>query len=276
LELEQTRLQRNLSQISREAMGLAHLQQLSQLANLHEYRKLLDDLYAFLTPLDPGMTIVDAGIGQSDLTRALLVNHTYRTRQRGLPLQQPPLLVGLGRSGDQVQEARQNVRTLQRELSLGKSGSVAALPPLTIAWMRTDWTQALPFKSQSIDRIVCNLSLPFVNSPGATLQEWFRVLHAEGRLVFTTFHPDSDLSPLYRHHLRLAGQDEFGPQAQVVLHYLGRLREAIRHGILHTFDRISLASLLRHSGKQSFRISPIFDGQAFAVIAGKRISSGST
>lgn len=275
LELEQTRLQRNFSQISREAMGLAHLQQLPQLANLHEYRKLLDDLYAFLSPLSPGMAIVDAGIGQSDVTRAMLVNHTYRTRQRGLSLEQPPLLVGLGRSEDQVQQARQNVQTLQRELTTGKSGGVTAIPPLTIAWMRTDWTQALPFRSRSIHRIVCNLSLPFVNSPRVTLQEWFRVLHPEGRLVFTAFHRDTDLSPLYRRHLRLANQDEFGPQSQPVLHYLGRLREAIRHGILHTFDRVSLTSLLRQSGQLSFRIDPIFDGQAFVVIVGKRISSGS-
>jgi len=275
LELEQTRLLRNLSQISREAIGLAHLQQLPQLANLHDYRKLLDDLYVFLTPLDPGMIIVDAGIGQSDVIRAMLVNHAYRTRQQVQRPDQPPLLIGLGRSGDQVHQARQTVQTLQRELASGKSGGVTALSPLTIGWMRTDWTQALPFQSGSIHRIVCNLSLPFVSSPRATLQEWHRVLHPEGRLVFTTFHPGTDLSPLYRRHLRLANQDEFSVQAQAVLHYLGRLREAIRHGILHTFDQHALTSLLRHAGNQSFRLSPIFDGQAFVVIVGKRISSSS-
>jgi SAM-dependent methyltransferase len=275
LELEQTRLQRNLSQISREAIALAHLQQLPQLANLHDYRKLLDDLYAFLSPLEPGMTIVDSGIGQSDVTRALLVNHAYRMRQQGLVPERPPLLIGLGRSKDQVYQARHNVETLQRELISGKTGGVAAFPPLTIGWMRTDWTQALPFASESIHRIVCNLSLSFVGSPRVTLQEWSRVLHPEGRLVFTVFHPGTDLSALYRRHLRLANQDEFSPQAQPVLHYLGRFREAIRHGILHTFTQVSLTSLLRQAGRLSFRVSPIFNGQAFVVIVGKRISASS-
>jgi SAM-dependent methyltransferase len=274
-ELEQTRLHRNLSQISREAIALAHLQQLSQLANLHDYRKLLDDLYAFLTPLEPGITIVDAGIGQSDVTRAMLVNHAYRTRQRGGAPDHPPLLIGLGKSGDQVHQARNTVRTLQKELLAGKSGGVAALPPLTVSWMHTDWTQALPFQSESIHRIVCNLSLSFVSSPRVTIQEWYRVLHPDGRLVFTTFHPGTDLSPLYRRHLRLANQDEFSTQAQPVLHYLGRLREAIRHGIVHTFDQTALASLLRQTGSTTFRINPIFDDQAFVAIVGKRISSSS-
>jgi PAS domain S-box-containing protein len=274
-ELEQTRLHRNLSQISREAMALAHLQQISQLANLHDYRKLLDDLYAFLMPLEPGMTILDAGIGQSDVTRAMLVNHAYRTRQRGVAPERPPLLVGLGKSGDQVYQARNNVQTLQKELLAGKSGGVAALPPLTVSWMRTDWTQALPFQSESVDRIVCNLSLSFVGSPRVTIREWYRVLHPDGRLVFTAFHPGTDLSLLYRRHLRLANQDEFSSQAQPVLHYLGRLREAIRHGILHTFDQAALASLLRQTGSTTFRISPIFDGHAYVAIVGKRISSSS-
>ncbi|HJT18857.1 MAG TPA: PilZ domain-containing protein, partial [Nitrospira sp.] len=274
-ELEQTRLHRNLSQISREAIALAHLQQLSQLANLHDYRKLLDDLYAFLMPLESGMTIIDAGIGQSDVTRAMLVNHAYRTRQRGVAPERPPLLIGLGKSGDQVYQARNSVQTLQKELLAGKSGGVAALPPLTVSWMRTDWTQTLPFQSGSIHRIVCNLSVSFVSSPRVTIQEWYRVLHPDGRLVFTTFHPGTDLSLLYRRHLRLANQDEFSTQAQPVLHYLGRLREAIRHGILHTFDQTALASLLRQTGSPTFRISPIFDGQAFVAIVGKRISSSS-
>ncbi|HEU4684660.1 MAG TPA: PilZ domain-containing protein [Nitrospira sp.] len=275
LELEQTRLHRNVSQISRDAIALAHLQQLPQLANLHDYRKLLDDLYAFLAPLESGMAVVDAGIGQSDVTRAMLVNHAYRTRQRGVTSEPPPLLIGLGRSGDHVQQARHNVQLLQRELMIGKMGGVAALPPLTVTWMRAEWSQALPFQTGSVHRIVCNLSLSFVNSPRSTLMEWHRILHPEGRLVFTTFHPGTDLSQLYRRHLRLANQDEFSPAAQPVLHYLGRLREAIRHGILHTYSQPALTALLGQTGMTTFRISPTFDGQAFVVIVGKQISTSS-
>jgi hypothetical protein len=64
-------------------------------------------------------------------------------------------------------------------------------------------------------------------------------------------------------------QDEFGTEAQVVLHYLGRLREAIRHGLLHTFDRITLSHLLQQSGIAVPHISSVFNGQAFLAIVEK-------
>lgn len=275
LELEQTRLHRNLSQINRDALRLAHLQQLPHLANLHEYRKLLDDLHAFLTPLSPDTIVLDAGVGQSDMTRTILVNHSYWTRQRGQSPEQAPLLIGLGRGMDQLRQARHHTSTLQRELASGKSGGLTSIPAMRCAWMSADWTQSLPFRSQCIHRIVCNFSLSFVNSPHATLREWMRILHPQGRLVFTTFHPDTDLSTLYRRHLRLANVDEFGAQPQGVLHYLGRLHEALRHGILHAFDHNSLASLLRQSGAHPFRINSIFNGQALVAVVGKRISSSS-
>ncbi|MDF0645899.1 MAG: PilZ domain-containing protein [Nitrospira sp.] len=275
LELEQTRLHRNVSQVNRDALGLAHLQQLPHLANVHEYRKLLDDLHVLLTPLSPETIVVDAGLGQSDMTRTILVNHSYWTKQMMQSPEQAPLLIGLGRDADHVRQARHQTVLLQRELAGGKGGGLTSIPAMKCAWMRTDWAQALPFRSQSVHRIVCNLSLSFVNSPHAALRDWIRVLHPQGRLVFTTFHFDTDLSTLYRRHLRLANQDEFGAQPQGVLHYLARLREAIRHGILHTFDHHALASLLRQCGAQPFRISSIFNGQALVAVVGKRISSSS-
>jgi hypothetical protein len=99
------------------------------------------------------------------------------------------------------------------------------------------------------------------------------MLHPQGRLVLTVFHPDTDLSVLYRQHLRRANQDEFSPQAQIVLHYLGRLREAIRYGLLHTFDRSSLTSFLQQAGILTFRILPALDGHALVAVIEKDLSS---
>jgi len=87
--------------------------------------------------------------------------------------------------------------------------------------------------------------------------------------VLTAFHPGTDLSVLYRHHLREANHDEFGPQAQIVLHYLGRLREAIRHGLLHTFDRETLLHFLQQSGIALPRVSSVFNGQVFLAVVEK-------
>jgi len=266
IEMERTRLRHNLSQIAREALRVAHLQ-LSQLGNLHEHWKLLDDLYRLLSPLDPGSMLVDVGVGHGDLVRATMVNQAYRSRQRGWSPERPVQLIGLEHSQDSLTQARQSLRALHRELDSDFGGTLTIHPPLTTEWMRADWTQGLPFKDHSLHRIVCNLSLPFVPSPLVTIRELYRMLHPQGRLVLTVFHPDTDLSVLYRRHLQRANQDEFSPQAQIVLHYLGRLREAIRHGLLHIFDRSSLASFLHQAGILTSRILPAFDGHAlFAVI----------
>jgi PAS domain S-box-containing protein len=275
LEQEYTFLRHDGSQINREALCAGHLAHLPHLGNLHEYRKLLDDLYGLMSPLEPGSALVDAGVGQSDLTRAALINHTYRAGQSSWTGRPAPVMIGVGRSRERVSQSRHAVLVLQRELATGFVGRLSAMPPLAIGWLQADWMNALPFKSGSVSRLVCNLSLPYVPSPLAAVREWHRVLHPDGSLILTAFHPNTDLSPLYRRHLRQANQDEFSVQAQPLLHYFARLREAIRHRILHTFNEDGLAALLRQCGIASFRILPIWDGQALVAIVGKQNSSSS-
>jgi PAS domain S-box-containing protein len=270
LEKERTRLRHNILQISREALRIAHLQQLPQLGNLHEHWKLLDDLYRLVSPLESGSILADMGVGQGDFLRATMVNLAYRSRQRGWNPERPVLVVGLEHSQDSLIQARQNLRALHRELDTDFSGTLTVHPPQTTEWMQADWIQHLPFKDQSLHRVICNLSLTFVPSPLVTIRELYRMLQPQGRLVITVFHPDTDLSVLYRRHIHRANQDEFSPQAHMVLHYLGRLREAIRHGLLHTFDRPSLASFLRQAGIPTPHILPALDGHALFAVIEKR------
>lgn len=274
IEMERTGLRHNLSQITREALRATHLQQLPQLGNLHEHWKLLDDLYRLLSPLEPGSTLVDIGVGQGDFVRAAMVNHAYRSRQRGWSPERPVQVIGLEQAQDSLVQAQQSLHALRRELDADFAGTLTIHPPLTAEWMQADWTQPLPFMDRSIHRIVCNLLLPFVPSPLVTIRELYRILHPQGRLILTVFHPDTDLSVLYRRHLHKANQDEFGPEAHLVLHYLGRLREAIRHGLLHTFDRSSLASFLRQAGILAPRILSGLDGHALFAVIEKDKSAG--
>jgi len=268
IEMERTRLRHNLLQVARDTLRVAYLQ-LSQLGNLHEHWKLLDDLYRQLSPLEPGSMLVDVGVGHGDFVRATMVNQAYRSRQRGWSPERPVHVIGLEDSYDSLTQARQSLHTLHRELDKDFAGTLTTNPPMTTEWMHADWAQDLPFKDQCLHRIVCNLSLPFVPSPLTTIRELYRMLRPQGRLVLTVFHPDTDLSVLYRRHLHRANQDEFSPQAQIVLHHLGRLREAIRHGLLHVFDHPSLTSLLQQAGILTPHILPALNGHVLLAVIEK-------
>ena len=271
IEMEQARLRHNPSHLTREALWFAHLHQLPQLEHLHEYETLLNDLYRLLSPLEPGSKLMDVEVGLGNFVQTTLIQEADRSRQRGENPSHPVHMIGMGRSLNSLTQARRSLRTLQRKLD---SDALTSPRPLTIEWVQANWAESLPFKNDSLHRIACNLSLPFVSSPLAAIRELYRVLHPQGRLVLTVFHPATDLSVLYRRHLQRTNQDNFSPEAEILLHYLGELREAIRQGLLHIFDQQSLASLLLRAGDVTPTILPTLDGQALLAIIEKDKSAG--
>src|SRR4029077_17700251 len=134
IEMERTRLRHNLSQITRQALRITYLQQLPQLGNLHEYWKLLDDLYRLLNPLEPGSVLVDVGVGHGDLLRATMVNQAYRSRQRGWSPARPVRVIGLEDSQDALTQARQSLGALHRELDSDFAGTLISHPPMITDW----------------------------------------------------------------------------------------------------------------------------------------------
>ena len=270
IEMEHARLRHNPSHLTREALWVAHLHQLPQLEHLHEYGKLLNDLYRLLSPLEPGSRLMDVEVGLGDFVQATLAQEPDRSRQRGGNPSYPVHMIGVGRSLDSLTQARHSLRALQRKLDSDVASPLTSLLPLATEWVHANWTESLPFKNDSLHRIACNLSLPFVSSPLSAVRELYRVLHPRGRLVLTIFHPATDLSVLYRRHLQRTNQDDFSPEAEILLHYLGELREAIRQGLLHIFDQQSLASLLLQAGATvTPTILPALDGQALLAIIEK-------
>jgi ubiquinone/menaquinone biosynthesis C-methylase UbiE/pimeloyl-ACP methyl ester carboxylesterase len=273
LEHERIRIHHHVSQATRSALWVAHLAQLPQLGNLPDYWALTNELYRRLLPLEPGMTILDIGCGQSDFARVMLTNQVYRSAHQSGPPVVPLRYIGLDQSHESLKLAQQRMAALAQELPGTLAAAVPTARLLETSWLHTDWNSPLPFINGSMKRILCHLSLSFSPSPLDCLRQTLRVLHQDGTAVVTCFQPHTDLSTLFHRHLRTAGQDELGSSAQIALHYLGRLREAIRHGLLHHYERNELAHLLAHAGAGPIQIFPVLDSQFLLAVVQKAESS---
>jgi hypothetical protein len=58
------------------------------------------------------------------------------------------------------------------------------------------------------------------------------------------------------------------------MHFFGRLREAVRHGVLHSYERNEFARLLIHAGAGPTQIIPILDNQLLLAVVEKGKSTG--
>lgn len=274
LEQERIRIRSHISQATRTALWGAHLAHLPQFENLPDYSALTNELYGRLLPLEPGMTVLDIGCGQGNFARLLLTNQAYRSAHQGGPTSIPLRYIGLDQSHESLRLAEGQTHTFAEELPPTLTAAVPAGQRLATSWTHTDWNAPFPFTDGTIERILCHLSLSFIPSPLYCLRQMLRVLHPDGTAVVTCFQSHTDLSMLFRRHLRAIDCDEFDSPAKIVLHYLGRLREAVCHGLLHTYERDELAGLLAHAGAGSIQFFPVLDNQLLLAIVRKTKSAG--
>jgi len=269
LEQEYIRIRHHVSQATRSALSVAYVAQLPQFGHLPDYWALINELHRRLLPLDHGATVLDIGCGAGDFARAMLTNYVYRSsHQNGTPIL-PLRYIGLDHSHDSLKLAQQQIQTFAQELIGTLKIGVPMRDFVETHWLQTDWTSPLPFIDGCLDRVLCQLALPFAPSPLHCLREALRVLHPEGTAIVTCFQPHTDLSTLFQRHYRAAGLDESNHQVQIVLHFLSRVREAIRHGILHHYERNELASLLSHAGADVTQIYPVLDNQLLLAVVKK-------
>jgi len=73
--------------------------------------------------------LVDVGVGHGDLLQAMMVNQTYRSRQRGWSPERPIHVIGLGHFQDSLTQARQSLRAFNRELDSDFAGTLTVHPP---------------------------------------------------------------------------------------------------------------------------------------------------
>ena len=269
LEHERIRIRYHASQATRSALWGAHLAHLPQLEHLPDYLAMTNDLYRRLLPLEPGMTVLDIGCGQRHFVRLMLTNQAYRSAHHIKRTTLPLRYVGLDQSYESLRLAEQQLHTFAKELPGTLTAAVSIAQLIQPSWMHTDWNVPLPFTNGSIERILCHLSLSFTPSPLHCLRQMLRVLHPDGTAVVTCLQPHTDLSTLFRRHLLAEDHDTFGSPAQIVLHYLGRLREAICHGLLHIYERDELARLLAHAGAGPIQFFSVLDNQLLLAVVRK-------
>lgn len=274
LEHERTRIRYHVSQATRSALWGSHLAHLPQLEHMPSYLTMMDELYGRLLPFEPDMTVLDIGCGQGNFAHLMQTNQAYRSAYQSGRSTVPLHYVGLGQSHESLRLAEQHIQTFARELHGTLTAAVPTTQLIATSWMHTDWNSSLPFTDRSIKRILCHLSLSFTPSPLHCLRQMLRVLHPDGIAVLTCFQPHTDLSALFRRHLRAGDHDELGSPALTVLHYLGRLREAIRHGLLHNYERTELAHLLAHAGAGHSQVFSVLDDQLLLAIVRKTKSAG--
>jgi SAM-dependent methyltransferase len=220
------------------------------------------------------MTVIDVGCGQGDLARVMLTNQAYRSIHQSGPTLSPLHYVGLGQSHESLKTAEHYVQTFVRELTTAFSSALLPAQLVKTEWLWGDWDSPLPLMNGSADRILYHLSLAFAPSPLHALRQALPALRPDGMIIVTCFQPQADLSTLFRRHLQASGLDEFGAPAQIVLHYLGRLREALRHGLLHSFERTDLTRLLAHAGARLIRVDPLLEDHLLIAVVGKAKSAG--
>ena len=274
LEQERVRLRHHVSQAARSALWIAHLAQLPQLGHQPDYWALQNDLYRRLLPIESGMAILDIGCGEGDLARIMLTDQIYRSMYKSGPPEGPFCYIGADYSRESLDLTEQQVHAFAQEPPFQLATGMSADQLLKTSWLHIDWHSPLPLTEGSIQRILCHLSLSFSPSPLHSLRKMLRVLHPDGRAVITVLQPHTDLTTLFHRHLRASAQDQFGTSAQILLHHLGRLREAVRHGLLHSYERNELTRLLAHAGADPIQVVPALGNQVLLAVIRKGKSTG--
>jgi ubiquinone/menaquinone biosynthesis C-methylase UbiE/dienelactone hydrolase len=95
---------------------------------------------------------------------------------------------------DFVREALSAARTKHKTIG---SADLTCKPNLGYVEANLDLNEgsmALPFKGNSVDKILASLFVSYIKKPGLTLNECFRVLKPGGKIVVSSLKPDIDMS----------------------------------------------------------------------------------
>lgn len=244
---------------------LGHFQSVAQ---CRDYVKLLDHVFHALGPITPGQQFLDAGCGNGNAGLYFL-NRLSSTISSGIPyLEKSIQYVGIDVVPDALKRANKAMLAATTECQHGRTSPI---PFVTKSWAQVDLGQPLPFPDNRFDRIVSNLVIGYVQDPGATLGELYRVLAPGGRIVISNLKPNGDFSGIYQNLVSSAALPQQREEARDLLNNYGKIRQAEKEGQFCFFDPTQWESIVATLGCTNKGIFSTFAGQAYLVVLDKPI-----
>ncbi|WNM63219.1 methyltransferase domain-containing protein [Candidatus Nitrospira neomarina] len=244
---------------------LGHFQSVAQ---CRDYVKLLDHVFHALGPITPGQRFLDAGCGNGNAGLYFL-DKLSSTILNGIPfLEKSIQYVGIDVVPDALKRAN---NAMLATTTKWQHGITSPTPFVTKAWAHVDLGQPLPFPDNRFDRIVSNLVIGYVQDPGATLRELYRVLAPGGRIVISNLKPNGDFSGIYQSLVSSAALPQQREEARDLLNNYGKIRQAEKEGQFCFYDQTQWESIVATLGCTNAGIFSTFAGQAYLVVLDKPI-----
>lgn len=231
----------------------SYLSDFTLIRQVEDYQQLASDVVEMIGPPAGPTILLDAGCGSGNLAFFFLSGRC--------PLS---LYIGIDFVHDALLSAMKTIKTLEPKRILGGESASGSY-----TFIQGNLDTPLPLLSGTVDQIVCNLVLSYLNDPLGLLREFVRVLKPEGRMVISTLKPMADCSQIYRNVAEKARSREQVDQARTLLNNAGGIAVKETHGLYRFFSQLELEALLEASGAVplSWRIS--LGNQAILIAAVK-------
>ncbi len=148
------------------------------ITRLIPYQEMMTEIVSHLN-LKPGERLLDAGCGTANLERTLWEN--FRTKYPGHPL-------------------RIDAVDFSESMLLRAIRKCETLHEISFRWMNLN--EPLPYPDGIFDKIACVNTLYALQNPENILNEFFRLLKKNGKIVLVVPRSDFNTSEVARSHLR--------------------------------------------------------------------------
>jgi ubiquinone/menaquinone biosynthesis C-methylase UbiE/esterase/lipase len=266
IERERTKYFKNQQREDEKKFWKNYLSKFKYIVNIHHYWNLLHRIFESLGKIKQGEMILDAGCGNGSFGAFLLVNIMYKNQniifQKSLPLFS---YVGV----DFVDGALKEATSMQKNLHLEMIEKIGTRRLVSYSHVLGDLNESLTFKSDSFDKICCNLVVSYMQNPLFTLKELARVLRSKGRLVVTSLKPHADLTEIYRNFIKVAESDEEIEEAWKLLNNAGAIKCKEAEGYYNFFSEKQLTVMLNMAGFKRIQSSKVLANQAVLIVCEK-------